>query len=118
MYISIVGALCNIGLNYILIPQFGFVAAGYTTLISYMIYGIGHLLFSQIIFYKAESRYLFSNRIYISQLFLIFSVSIVVSFLYEFVLVRYILCLIIVIVIIYYRNIILSLIQMIRDNYK
>lgn len=118
MYISIVGALCNIGLNYILIPQFGFVAAGYTTLISYMIYGIGHLFFSQIIFYKAEGRYLFSNRIYISQLFLIFSVSIVASFLYEFVLVRYILCLIIVIVIIYYRNIILSLIQMIRDNYK
>lgn len=34
---SIVSAICNILLNYLLIPKFGYVAAGYTTLFSYMI---------------------------------------------------------------------------------
>ena len=35
---SIVAAILNIVLNWILIPKFGFVAAGYTTLISYIVF--------------------------------------------------------------------------------
>lgn len=37
-----VAALLNIGLNYIFIPKFGYVAAAYTTLMTYMIYFIFH----------------------------------------------------------------------------
>lgn len=42
---SVSGALLNIILNYILIPKFGFIAAGYTTLLCYIVYSIGHYLF-------------------------------------------------------------------------
>ena len=39
---SIIGACLNIVLNYLLIPHFGFIAAGYTTLICYICYALGH----------------------------------------------------------------------------
>ena len=45
MIASIVGAVLNVGLNFIFIPKFGYVAAGYTTLICYVFYAIGHYLF-------------------------------------------------------------------------
>jgi len=44
MYASIVGAVLNIVLNYIFIPIFGYMAAGYTTLICYGIYVICHYM--------------------------------------------------------------------------
>ncbi len=44
-FASIVGALVNIGLNLIFIPLWGFVAAGYTTLVSYGIYIAMHYSF-------------------------------------------------------------------------
>lgn len=42
---SIGAAILNIALNYLLIPVYGYIAAGYTTLISYMIFGIAHYFF-------------------------------------------------------------------------
>lgn len=43
VYGSVSAALINIILNAILIPRFGFVAAGYTTLVSYMVFAISNL---------------------------------------------------------------------------
>lgn len=45
MAASVFGAALNVGLNYIFIPVFGYYAAGYTTLICYIIYSIGHYVF-------------------------------------------------------------------------
>jgi len=45
MIASVSGALLNIGLNYIFIKMFGYVAAGYTTLICFMVYSIAHYIF-------------------------------------------------------------------------
>ncbi len=42
---SVGAALLNIVLNYICIPRFGYVAAGYTTLVCYMAYGLCHYVF-------------------------------------------------------------------------
>ena len=44
MWASIFGAVLNIVLNYIFINKFGFIAAGYTTLICYIVYCITHYL--------------------------------------------------------------------------
>lgn len=46
---SIVGAILNIILNYIFIKIFGFIAAGYTTLVCYIIFSIGHYIFMNIV---------------------------------------------------------------------
>ena len=42
---SICGAVLNIILNYIFIPIFGYYAAGYTTLMCYIVYDIVHFIF-------------------------------------------------------------------------
>lgn len=42
---SIGAAVLNIALNYILIPIYGYIAAGYTTLISYLVFGFAHYFF-------------------------------------------------------------------------
>ncbi|ADO76487.1 oligosaccharide flippase family protein [Halanaerobium praevalens] len=46
---TLLAGLINIGLNYWLIPKFGYVAAAYTTLISYMILFIFHYINSKFI---------------------------------------------------------------------
>ena len=47
MVASTVSAVANIVLNAIFIPIFGFVAAGYTTLVCYIIYVVAHYVFMQ-----------------------------------------------------------------------
>lgn len=42
MIASVVGAALNILLNYIFIGKYGYIAAGYTTLVCYIAYAIGH----------------------------------------------------------------------------
>lgn len=42
MFAGVLAALANLGLNYIFIDKFGYIAAGYTTLICYMLYAAGH----------------------------------------------------------------------------
>lgn len=45
MVASVIGALLNVVLNAIFIPIFGFIAAGYTTLVCYLVFMIMHYLF-------------------------------------------------------------------------
>lgn len=45
MVASVIGATLNVVLNYIFIGKYGYVAAGYTTLVCYMVYAIGHYIF-------------------------------------------------------------------------
>lgn len=45
MTASILGALLNVILNYIFIKQVGYIAAGYTTLVCFMVYSIAHYIF-------------------------------------------------------------------------
>lgn len=46
MLASVIGAALNVLLNYIFIPKFGFVAAGYTTLFCYILFSVAHFLFA------------------------------------------------------------------------
>jgi len=45
MYASVVAAAANVGLNLVLIPQFGYLAAAYTTLFCYFGLAVGHFLY-------------------------------------------------------------------------
>ena len=42
---SIIAAAMNIVLNFIFIPKFGYLAAGYTTLVSYMVFWLTHYIY-------------------------------------------------------------------------
>ena len=42
MYVSVMGALLNFGLNYVLIERYGYLAAAYTTLLCYALFAVAH----------------------------------------------------------------------------
>ena len=49
---SMSAAILNIGLNYVCIPKYGYVAAAYTTLFCYIVYGLSHLWFTCLVLKK------------------------------------------------------------------
>lgn len=44
-FASVIAAIVNVGLNFIFIPRFGYIAAGYTTMIGYMLLMYFHMFF-------------------------------------------------------------------------
>lgn len=87
---SIGAAVLNILLNYLLIPRFGFVVAGYTTLVSYIAFAVSNYYTMQHICYKQGYPCDFYDM---HSLLLIFGAFSVLSFtalaLYERLLIRY-----------------------------
>lgn len=49
MYVSLICGLVNIGLNYLLIPVFGYIVCGYTTLLCYILFAILHYVCMKIV---------------------------------------------------------------------
>jgi O-antigen/teichoic acid export membrane protein len=104
---SISGAILNIVLNYIFIPQYGYLAAGYTTLFCYLAYVIGHYIFMNLICKKeipGIKIYNVGAIVAISMVFLLLCAFMMC--LYRYYTVRYIIVLfMILIVIINYKKI-------------
>lgn len=89
MLSSVMAAVSNVALNAVFIPLFGYLAAGYTTLVSYMI-----LTFLQYLFMKKVSRQKKLGQVYDIKTIMIISVVVfIVSFavmvLYNMVIIRY-----------------------------
>lgn len=61
---TVAGAVLNIILNAIFIPQFGFVAAGYTTLACYILYALAHYCFmKKVIKQNMDGAQIYSGKI-------------------------------------------------------
>lgn len=89
--VSIVIAVINIVLNYILIGVFGYLAAGWTTFICYILLAIGHyyLMRRAHILHSKDNLPISAFNLGIL-LLTTFFISLFIMFLYQFVLVRYI----------------------------
>lgn len=87
---SIIATIVNIILNYIFIPKFGYTAAAYTTLISYIIITIMHYLFMKYILKKSKIK---QNILNIKEVFKIFIILLILAsialFLYKYIYIRY-----------------------------
>ena len=53
---TVIGAVANVGLNLLLIPKYGYVAAGYTTLFCYMLFAGMPYVFSGMIWRRQNGR--------------------------------------------------------------
>ena len=89
-FASFGAAILNVILNFIFIKKYGFVAAGYTTLICYIIYSIGHYIVGM----KVLSRNISGASMVNEQFTLIVSLGVIVAcvvgnFLIPYQLVRY-----------------------------
>lgn len=110
MISTLVAAGTNIVLNYLCIPKFGYIAAAYTTLFSYVI-----LVCTQCIFMTLVAK----RRIY-NLKFLCFMSCITVficlfcNVLYSFMILRYLIILLILLIIIKFRKTIVNLFQSIK----
>lgn len=87
---SISAAVVNIGLNYVFIKLFGFVAAGYTTLACYVLYSLGHYIISTRITKKAiPGRRIFDARmIFLLSVFVI-TIGVLCNFIFDYWYIRY-----------------------------
>jgi len=93
MMASCVGAVTNIVLNYLLIPVFGYYAAGYTTLFCYIMYSFAHFYFARKLCNENGIRSQLFNMKAIAILSVVILAAIpVVSLLYRFMVIRYVLC--------------------------
>lgn len=112
---SIIAAILNVLLNYIFIRIFGYIAAGYTTVICYLLYSIGHFIFCKkvckekighIDLYDTKAIWLISIMVLLC--------SIVFNFLYLITFVRYILFGLIVAIGIFKRKYIMGVFRTLR----
>lgn len=109
---SFISAALNIGLNFIFIKMFGFIAAGYTTLVCYVLYSFGHYIVSKRVLRANLSDYELFDKKFITVLSLIvIGIGIGCNFLFQFWLIRYALLMIIAVCIFLMRHKLMALIK-------
>lgn len=91
MIASIVCAVANVVLNVIFIPYFGFVAAGYTTLACYVLYGFIHYIFMCYICRKENIPAVYNGKKIWGISFLYILLNFAATMLYGLTIIRYIL---------------------------
>lgn len=118
MVASCIGAVTNIVLNYYFIGLFGYYAAGYTTLVCYILFDIFHYIFQK----RILTRQLhLKKNIYDIRMILILSAvelicMLLMTLVYTNFLIRYLIILLIAVVCIINRKYALSIIRNIKSN--
>jgi O-antigen/teichoic acid export membrane protein len=107
---SCLSAVLNIVLNYIFIPKYGYIIAGYTTLVCYIFFAFLHYLFQKKIF----SEYVEAERnVFDSKIILLISGGLLlamglITLLYRHRMIRYIICAVIIFILFLCKNIIIN----------
>lgn len=114
---SVCAAGMNLVLNYIFIPMFGFIAAGYTTLFSYFITMIMHYIFmSRALKQNGKKNDMFDMKIVGIMSVVLAGSTAVAMMLYNYIFVRFAIAIAVLVVLIIKREKFLSTIKMIRKK--
>lgn len=92
-----IAAVANIILNFFMVPQFGYIAAAYTTLIGYAIMMIYHYL---IVKYKLKKAYIYNNLFFGKIILILIVIQILISSMYKMIIMRYLIAVIYIVLII------------------
>lgn len=115
MISSMIAAGVNVLLNYLFIRAFGFVAAGYTTLVCYVLYSWGHYLISNKILKKELPNQDFIDKKFVALLsFLVIAVSVGINFVFPYRWVRFLIALIIMMAAVFKRDQLMSYVRLLR----
>lgn len=104
---SLISAFSNLVLNYIFIKKFGFIAAGYTTIVSYAL----QALFDYIVMDKFVGQSIYNKRFLLCLSFTLISFCLFVNVLYQNVFVRYGVITVLSVVIFVKKNVLLKVFQ-------
>lgn len=116
---SCIGAVLNIVLNAIFIPKFGFIAAGYTTLVCYILFGVLHYIFMRVTCKKHLDGYrVYDPKIIFGIGGILVAGSFVMLLLYEHPIIRYCVLAAFIIVGIIFSKKIISLFKRIKEESK
>ena len=119
MISSILAAGINIILNYFFIREFGYIAAGYTTLICYILYSIGHCIVSQKILYSyipGHNLYNYKTIVLLSAIMIF--IGVFCNFLFSYTLLRYFILLLLCIIIVFKRRELINKIGLLKKKDK
>jgi O-antigen/teichoic acid export membrane protein len=107
---SIIAAGLNIELNAIFIPKFGFWAAGYTTLASYIALALGHAVVYQFtIKNKGMGKKIYRLNAFVMLAIIITIVGLAISIIYDYLIIRYTIAVIGAIVLFCFRKRLMSI---------
>ena len=116
MYVSVTCGIVNLFLNYICIRCFGYIACGYTTLFSYILFALGHYYFmSKIISKEILGVNLFDKKFIFMLSVLLVLLSVVFTIFYQWWVIRYSFILTIIFVIFLAKKHFVSLIRKSRE---
>ena len=105
MMASVCGAVFNVVLNYLFIKRFGYMAAGYTTLACYIIYAVGHYFFmNKVCNQFCDGEHPYNSKIIIGMTSVFCILGFVFSITYKFVLLRYAIVFVILLIIFLRRD--------------
>lgn len=116
--VSIGAAVLNVVLNFVTLPAFGFLAAGWTTLVSYSAMAIGHAFFMRVLLKRHGTGPVYRIRLLVMLAVAVLVLTTLLMALYQFTLARYALILALCVVAIWKRGWLLSAIATIRDGGK
>ena len=114
---TMVGAVLNILLNAWLIPKFGFVAAGYTTLLCYILYAFAHYFFMK----KICETYINSYNVYDAKTIMAIGIGLMalaalIAVLYNRTVIRYLLLLCLGVLAVLKRSLLVGLVNRIKQH--
>ncbi|MDY4788234.1 MAG: oligosaccharide flippase family protein [Bacilli bacterium] len=110
-------AVLNIGLNYVFINLFGYIAAGYTTLVCYLLYALFHYMAMQkVCREKLDGIYPYNTKIIFSISLIFLAIGFFFLVLYNYAILRYSAILLIIIIVFLKRKKIISLIKLMIAN--
>lgn len=121
IYISVstvCGAVVNVILNYVFIKTFGYYAAGYTTLICYMIYAVLHYLVMKKVCREEIHATVLDEKVLLSISGAFLTMGFLLLVTYVNIVVRYVLIMFVFIMIILFRRRIATMIKMIISARK
>lgn len=116
MIISFIGAALNVVLNFFFLPIFGYVAAAYTTLLSYAVYAVGHLIYVNAVAKKEVGTHIINGRGLLTIGIGSLIVSVLISILYNYSMVRYFIVIFIISICLTKRKTLICILKSAEDN--
>ena len=115
--VSISCAAANIVLNYLFIPVFGYIAAGYTTLFCYIIFCVLHYFIMRgLCIRRYEGTQIFEVKFLVAMSLIVLAINILMVILYGYNLLRYIVLGIAVVIVALQHKRIASIVSIIRHK--
>lgn len=113
---TVIAAVLNLGLNYIFIKLYGYYAAGYVTLLSYIVLAFMHFIFYKIIVKDkfGKNKQLYDHKAVLISSIIVLVAMVIMIFTYKSVMIRYSLILVLLIISVWKRKQVMEILNSIK----